>query len=76
MRRYPAADELKCYLSNSPATIPAERMVWLAGLRWPIEQCFRGGKQLFGLGDYEGRRLQVWHRHATLVMLAHFSVVR
>ena len=32
-----------------------QRLVWLAGLRWPIEQCFRDGKQLFGLGDYEGR---------------------
>ena len=52
------------------------RLVWLAGLRWPIEQCFRDGKQLFGLGDYEGRSWQGWHRPATLVMLAHFFVVR
>ena len=40
----------------------------LAGLRWPIEQCFRDGRQLFGQGDYEGRNWQGWHRHATLVM--------
>ena len=70
LRRNPATDELKCYLSNGPADMPADRLVWLAGLRWPIEQCFRDGQQLFGLGDYEG------HRHATLVMLAHFFVVR
>ena len=76
LRRNPATDELKCYLSNGPADLPAERLVWLAGLRWPIEQCFRDGKQLFGLGDYEGRSWQGWHRHATLVMLAHFFVVR
>ena len=48
--------------------------MWLAGLRWPIEQCFRDGKQILGLGDYEGHSWQ--HRHATLVMLAHFFVVR
>ena len=76
LRRNPATDELKCYLSHGPADMPAERLVWLAGLRWPIEQCFRDGKQLFGLGDYEGRSWQGWHRHATLVMLAHFFVVR
>ena len=76
LRRNPATDELKCYLSNGPADMAPERLVWLAGLRWPIEQCFRDGKQLFGLGDYEGRSWQGWHRHATLVMLAHFFVVR
>ena len=76
LRRNPATDELKCYLSHGPADMPAARLVWLAGLRWPIEQCFRDGKQLFGLGDYEGRSWQGWHRHATLVMLAHFFVVR
>lgn len=76
LRRNPVTGELKCYLCNGPAEMPAERLVWLAGLRWPIEQCFRDGKQLFGLGDYEGRSWQGWHRHATLVMLAHFFVVR
>ena len=76
LRRNPATDELKCYLSHGPADLTPERLVWLAGLRWPIEQCFRDGKQLFGLGDYEGRSWQGWHRHATLVMLAHFFVVR
>ena len=76
LRRNPATDELKCHLSNGPADMAPERLVWLAGLRWPIEQCFRDGKQLFGLGDYEGHSWQGWHRHATLVMLAHFFVVR
>ena len=76
LRRNPATDELKCYLSHGPADLTPDRLVWLAGLRWPIEQCFRDGKQLFGLGDYEGRSWQGWHRHATLVMLAHFFVVR
>ena len=76
LRRNPVTDELKCYLCNGPADMPAKRLVRRASLRWPIEQCFRDGKQLFGLGDYEGRSWQGWHRHATLVMLAHFFVVR
>ena len=76
MRRHPATDEVKCYLSNCPADMPAARRVWLAGLRWLIEQCFWDGKPRFALGGYEGRSWQGWHRHATLVMLAHFFVVR
>ena len=37
LRRNPATDELKCYLSHGPADMAPDRLVWLAGLRWPIE---------------------------------------
>ncbi|MCE2467256.1 MAG: hypothetical protein J4G06_04465 [Caldilineaceae bacterium] len=76
LRRNPATAELKGYLAHGPADMAPARLVWLAGLRGPIEQCFRDGQQLFGRGDYEGRSWQGWHRHATLVMLAHCFVVR
>ena len=66
----------RLYLSRDWVSGAGHAAVWLAGLRWPIEQCFRDGKQLFGLDDYEGRSWQGWYRHATLVMLAHFFVVR
>lgn len=52
-----------------PTDMSAERLVWPAGQRWPIKQCFRNGRQLFGLGDCEGRSWQGWHHHATLVLL-------
>ena len=38
----------------------------LTGARWAIETSFREGKQLLGLGDYEGCSWQGWHRHMTL----------
>ena len=76
LRRNPATDQFKVLPLQRPTDMSAERLVWQVGQRRPIEQCFRDGRQLFGLGDYEGRSWQGWHRHATLVMLAHFFVVR
>ena len=38
--------------------------------------CFEDSKQLLGMGDYAGRSWTGWHQHMTLVILAHFFVVR
>ena len=48
----------------------------MSGMRWPIEMCFEDGKQPPGMGDYEVRSWTGWHHHMTLVILAHFFVVR
>ena len=56
LRRNPATDEFKCYLCHSPADRTRERLVWLVGLCWPLEQCFRNGQQPLSLGDYEDCR--------------------
>jgi SRSO17 transposase len=45
-------------------------------MRWPIETCFEDGKQYLGMGEYEVRSWRGWHHHMTLVILAHFFLVR
>ena len=45
-------------------------------MRSPSQTCFEDGKQLLGMGDDEVRSWTGWHHHLTLVMLAHFFVVR
>ena len=55
LRRSHAMDELNCYLCYGPAAMTADQLVWLVGLRWPIKQCFRDGKQLFSLDNYKDR---------------------
>ncbi len=76
LRRNPETGDLKTYLSNAPADTPLATLVRLSGMRWPIERCFEEGKQHLGLGDYEVRSWRGWHHHTTLVILAHFFLVR
>lgn len=45
LRRSVSTGELKTYLSNAPSNLPADRLVWASGMRWPIESCFEDGKQ-------------------------------
>ena len=76
LRRHLETGELKTYLSNAPVDTALETHVRMSGMRWPIETCFEDGKQLLGMGDYEVRSWTGWQHHMTLVILAHFFVVR
>ena len=76
LRRHVETGELKIYLCNAPGDTAVEALVRMSGMRWPIETCFEDGKQLLGMGDYAVRSWTGWHHHMTLVILAHFFVVR
>jgi SRSO17 transposase len=76
LRRHVETGELKTYLCKAPVDTPLETCVRMSGMRWPIETCFEDSKQLLGMGDYEVRSWTGWHHHMTLVILAHFFVVR
>lgn len=43
-------------------------------MRWRIEQCFRECKDMLGMGDYENRTWDGWHRHMALVVTMHFFI--
>ena len=70
------APEIKYYLSNAPADTPLGTLVWLSGMRWPIECCFAECKSELGLDHDEMRFCPGWHHHMTLVFLAHHFLVR
>ncbi len=76
LRRHGETGELKTYLCNAPVDTALEALVRMSGMRWPIATCCEDGKQLLGMGDYEVRSWTGWHHHMTLVILAHFFVVR
>jgi SRSO17 transposase len=75
-RRDLFSGDIKYYLSNAPPDTPLTDFVRASGMRWPIESCFEESKQDIGLGDYQLRSWLGWHHHMTLVILAHFFLVR
>jgi hypothetical protein len=76
LRRDPETGEQQAFLSNAPASVSPARLIAVSGMRWPIEQCFEVAKQELGMGDDEVRSWPGWHHHMTLVILAHFFLVR
>ncbi|MFF3404341.1 transposase [Streptomyces sp. NPDC002659] len=59
------------WISNLPADIPTGDLVRIAKLRWRIEHDYRELKTTLGLDHFEGRSFTGWHRHVTLVTIAH-----
>ena len=70
LRKY-ADGEVKCFTSNAPPVLPVQELDRAAALRWPIEQCFEECRSSLGMGHYECRSYQGWHRHMLFVMTAH-----
>lgn len=75
-RRDLGTQEIKFYLSNAPQLTPLDDFVRVSGLRWPIETGFEDCKQALGMGDYQLRGWLGWHHHMTLVILAHFFLLK
>jgi len=63
--------EMAYYLSNASVETPLLTLAQVAAARWTIEQCFQEAKGEAGLDEYEVRTWHSWHRHITLVMMAH-----
>jgi SRSO17 transposase len=71
-------EEIAYYLCYGPAHTSVDELIKIAGRRWVIEDCFEAAKGEVGLDEYEVRKWDGWHRHATLCLLAHayLAVVR
>ncbi len=75
-RALDADRELKAYLCNAAADTPPATLVWLLGLRWPVEQAIKEAKAELGLDHYEVRGWRGWHHHTTMTLLAQGFLVR
>lgn len=64
--------EYSYFISNAGRSVRLPLMVWLSGMRWPVEQCFGEAKTELGLAQYEVRKYPGWCHHMLVGMLAHF----
>jgi len=64
--------EYSYYISNASSSARLPLFVWLSGMRWAIEQCFKETKSELGMDQYEVRKFPGWHHHIITCMLGHF----
>jgi SRSO17 transposase len=76
LRRHRETGELQTSRCNAPVDTALATQVRMSGMRWPIATCCEDSKQRLGMGDDAVRGWVGWHHHRTLVILAHFFVVR
>jgi SRSO17 transposase len=62
--------EIAYYICYAPRRTTLATLIWVAGRRWPVEECFKQAKQETGLDDYQVRTWRGWYAHITLSMLA------
>ena len=72
VRRHLKTGELAFHYCYVPAGQPVTktRLIRAAGLRWPVEEDFRSGKDCFGLDQCQARLYTAILRHIVLVMAA------
>jgi len=70
------APTLKASLSNAAADTPLATLVWLCGMRWPVETGILEAKGEVGLDHDEVRGWIGWQHHIMLSFLAHHFLVR
>lgn len=68
--------QTKYAISNAPADMAFSELCRVSTMRWPIEQCFKEGKDQLGMDKYEHRSWPAWHRHMLYVFLAQHFLLR
>ena len=70
--RHDPSGRKKHAISNASEQTTLDTFCRVSLMRWSIEQCFKECKNMLGMGDYENRSWDGWHRHMALVMTLHF----
>jgi SRSO17 transposase len=68
-------EEIAYYVCYAPQAATLHTLAYVAGKRWPVEECFQQAKNETGLDQYQVRNWRAWYAHITLSMAAHALLV-
>jgi SRSO17 transposase len=68
-------DDYAYFLAYGPEATAVAELIRVCTMRWQIEEGFAQAKGEIGLDQYEVRKWEAWHRHATLCLLAQAYLV-
>ncbi len=74
LARSPFTGEMKYFLAYNPGGADLSTLIRVAFSRFPIELCFREGKQEVGMGDFEVRKYPALKRHLLISMISHLFI--
>lgn len=66
--------QITYFQAFGPTGTPVEDLVWVADIRWTIEEGFEDVRGPAGLDQYEVRKWNAWYRHITLALLTYASL--
>jgi SRSO17 transposase len=66
--------EVKYYVSNGPEDTPLEVLAGVGCTRHRVEEFLEDSKTYLGMTEYETRSWSGWHRHMSLVAMAHLFI--
>lgn len=70
IRKDREGEDIKFSLTNADGHTPTERLAFMQGQRYLVEQGFKEGKNQVGLGDYQVRSWDGFHKHMAISILA------
>jgi SRSO17 transposase len=69
-------ENIKYFLSNASAGVPAEVILHVGFSRWPVERCLEDEKSELGLSHFEVRKYCAVLRHLRLTQVSHLFLAR
>ena len=70
LRKETDGSDIKYSFTNAPQACSSQKLAYMQGQRYFVEKTFKEGKNQVGMGDYQVRSWDGFHRHIAICMMA------